>query len=166
MTGGGPCGEGVPAYVGPFPERASVVNMSDFMDHLDAREREAQRRAQALIAKWALGLFTAVAIPVGLHWLWADRPVSIPVLPETRWVTIEKRMGEHTADTRMLLERMAWVVFDTQALVEDSTVYIGAKLDRVHKRARKVRWPANAGTAERATKVSARVAQLFEGTSN
>lgn len=140
--------------------------MSDFMDHLDAREREAQRRAQALIAKWALGLFTAVAIPVGLHWLWADRPVSIPVLPETRWVTIEKRMGEHTADTRMLLERMAWVVFDTQALVEDSTVYIGAKLDRVHKRARKVRWPANAGTAERATKVSARVAQLFEGTSN
>jgi hypothetical protein len=140
--------------------------MGDFLDHLDGRERAAQRRAQRLIWTWAVGLFTAVAIPVGLHWLWEDRPVSIPVLPETRWVTIEKRMDRHTAESRRLLERLAWVVFDTQALVEDSTVYIGAKLDRVHKRARKVRWEPGGGTAERATKVGARVAQLFEGTAN
>lgn len=159
MTGDGTCG--VPAYVGSFPERASVVNMNDFMDHLDARELAAQQRAQALIRRWALGLFTAVAVPVALQYMWTEKPVSIPILPETRWATIELRIDKHTADTRKVLKRLAWVMFETQDLVEGSTLYLGAKLDRVHKRARKVRRPVG-GSAERATRVNARVARLFE----
>lgn len=165
MTGGGPCSEGVPAYVGPFPERASVVNMNDFMDNLDARELAAQQRAQALIRRWALGLFTAIAVPVALQYLWTEKPIPIPVLPETRWAAIELRMDEHTADTRKVLKQLAWVMFETQDLVDVSTLYLGAKLDRVHKRARKVQRPVG-GSAERASRVNARVAQLFEGTAN
>jgi len=143
-----------------------VFNVNDFMDRLDERERATQERAQALIRRWALGLFTAIAVPVALQYMWAEKPVSIPILPETRWAAIDLRMDKHTKDTRKQLERLAWVVFDTQALVEQSTVYLGAKLDRVHKRARKVQWKPGGGTAERATKVNARVARLFERTSN
>lgn len=160
------CGEGVPAYIGTDPERASVLNMTVFMDHLDARERAAQRRAQALIRRWALGLFTAIAVPVALQYMWLDKGISIPMLPETRWTSIEMRMDRHTAETRRLIEGLAWVVYETQDLVVDSTHHIGAKLDSVHKRARKVAWSTGKGTAERATSVNARVARLFEGTSN
>lgn len=107
-------------------------------ERLDYRDKAAQAHANRTIRNWVVGVLTVIGAPISFG-------VFRPAVPDTAVVEriekLQKQMREDSNRLRRDLRSVAWVLLDVQSHVEESAAYLGAKLDRVSKRARGVRLP-------------------------
>lgn len=146
---------GIPAFVPPGNPVIAPVTMTEVLAQLDERDCLARVRAQASIRRWALALIGVIGVPSGLQF-WEGS--QAPAVTDVQLRETQQEIAKSGAAIDQDLRALAWVVLELQIHAQDSTKYIGAKIDRVHKRARTVRMP---DPKEQAILIRTRVAQLL-----
>lgn len=129
---------GIPRYVPPGNPVIVPVTMTEVLAQLDERDCLARVRAQASIRRWALALIGVIGVPSGLQF-WDES--QAPAATDVQLAETQQEIAKSGAAIRETLRALIWIMLELQVREQDSTKYIGAKIDRVHKRARTIQLP-------------------------
>ncbi len=127
----------------------------------DDRDRDADKKAQATIRKWALALVAVVGVPAGLPYIGglAGQPVAAaPSTTDHRVGDLERKMDRVSRDLRSL----AWVLVEIQDRMAENAQHLERKLDASNRAARRVKRPLlNTASPEKQQTVGNRVDEMF-----
>lgn len=112
--------------------------MTEVLEQLDKRDCLARVRSQTSIRRWALALIGVIGVPSGLR-VWDES--QAPAVTDVQLAETQQEIAKSGAAIRETLRALIWIMLELQIREQDSTKYIGAKIDSVHKRARTVQMP-------------------------
>lgn len=112
--------------------------MTEVLEQLDERDRLARVCSQTSIRRWAFALIGVVSVPSGFQ-LWDES--QAPAVTDVQLAETQEEIAKSGAAIRETLRALIWIMLELQIREQDSTKYIGAKIDSVHTRARAVQMP-------------------------